>query len=299
MAYICARCSYTTKVKQNIEKHFNRKRICANINDVVLTDDIKQIVLKDKVYHKPTAVIQPTQITNITNNIQNNNNNTYNLNPETIEQLMLKLGRDMPNFIETKFFRRRRQNFLLHKDKEESRETCPKIPDFLEYIMEFLESERENNTFTLFIKQHIMHLHDDDMWQNKPVNAGIKNVMQLLKALILDAYEICLVRQLKHWKTKMDATENLRQYYSFIECFEIKPTFLEERDNDNKLLYNKNEMEYDNEDYSGYEYVEKLQIIWDEVKNTNKDYKKNKTNNELKQMLNHHSIETNRSLIIN
>lgn len=280
-----------------MQRHFNRKRFCPNINDLVLTDEIKQIVLKDKVYHKPEPVVQPTQITNVTNvtNVQNNYN--YNLNPETIEQLMLKLGRDMPNFIETKFFRRRRQNFLLHKDKEESRETCPKIPDFLEYIMEFLESERENNTFTLFIKQHIMHLHDDDMWQNKPVNAGMKTVLQLLKTLILDAYEICLVRQLRHWKTMTEAKENLLQYYSFIECFEIKPTFLEERDNDNKLLYNKNEMEYDNEDYSSYEYIEKLQRIWDEVKKTNKEYKKTKTNKEMKQMLNHHSKQTSDLLI--
>ena len=88
----------------------------------------------------------------------------------------------------------------------------------------------------------------------------------------------------------------LKEYYEFIQCFDIKATFLEERRNDNLLLYNKNEIEYDNEEYSGYIYIEQLEKLWTETTFANKDYKKQKITSQVKQIVSYHSDETFKAL---
>jgi len=52
-SYLCPRCGYATPRKQNIERHFIRQVECPNSNNLVLTDEIKTIVLKDRMYHPP------------------------------------------------------------------------------------------------------------------------------------------------------------------------------------------------------------------------------------------------------
>jgi len=263
--------------------------MCPNVTNIDLTDEIKNTILNHRIYHVPEPIQIPTKITtNITNIV---NMGTY-----AIDQVMMKLEKDMPNFLDTKFFKKRRHNLLLHKNNENSEHWCPSIPDFLEFIMEFLENERYNQAFTLFIRTHMLHLHDDDVWQTRPIHTGMKNVLSLLKVLILDAYEISLTRQLKHWKTRKEALGYLKEYYEFIQCFDIKATFLEERRNDNLLLYNKNEIEYDNEEYSGYIYIEQLEKLWTETTFANKDYKKQKITSQVKQIVSYHSDETFKAL---
>jgi hypothetical protein len=58
--FCCPRCNYETKIGRDMNLHFQRKTGCTNINNIELTDEIKEIVLKDRIYHKP--VIPPTII---------------------------------------------------------------------------------------------------------------------------------------------------------------------------------------------------------------------------------------------
>ena len=51
--YLCPRCDYCTRDKSTIYKHFHRKNVCKNINQVELTEEILEIVLRDHVYHAP------------------------------------------------------------------------------------------------------------------------------------------------------------------------------------------------------------------------------------------------------
>ena len=47
----CPRCEYDTNVKQNMVKHLHRTRLCPNKHNVELTEEVKECVLKDRVYH--------------------------------------------------------------------------------------------------------------------------------------------------------------------------------------------------------------------------------------------------------
>lgn len=280
--YECARCGYETIRKSNMQNHLKRKKSCPNVNNVELTKEIKETIIRDRKHHE-------TKQYNITNNI-------YIIGQEAIENVMRKMEKEMPNFIDTTFFKRRELTLLNHKEVEESETECHEISDFFEYIMEFLENERGNKAFTMFIKTHMLHLYNEDVWQTKPVMTGMKKMIKLLKELILDAYEISVARQLQKWKTRCKAKELLSKYYEFIQSFDMKSVYLEEKNNDNKILYNNNEIEYDNEMYSSYECIEDMSKLWNDTLKRNKDYRRNEKQKKLKEIIEYHTDETSRSI---
>ncbi len=52
--YTCVRCGYKTKNKTNIHKHlYQRKVFCPAKNDIELTEEIKDKIMKDRIYHIP------------------------------------------------------------------------------------------------------------------------------------------------------------------------------------------------------------------------------------------------------
>lgn len=308
--YTCARCTYTCSLKKHIIQHFNRKSMCPKVNDIVLTDEIKEAILRDRVYHvsKSTKITKVTNITN--NNITNNNNNTQNNNilnynqmepEEKIEKLYERFKREIPNLTENFYFKRMRTSLVTHKDRKDCDDNeCRTIEDLFKEIHDFLTSfltdEDNKNIYNCFIKSNMFHIYECDEWDKRTVPKGLKQFVKHMKTLIFDAYEVCLIRQTLNWKIRMDAKKALKEYYSFIISFDNLPTFKETRNNDNKLLYNKNDHEYDNDNYSSLEIIDQLNDIWMEVEKTMKDYKKNKNATQLKQIITNHSEKTMKNL---
>ena len=298
--YICARCNYESNLRRYMQRHFNRKRPCPKINDVILTDEIKQMILEDHVYHIP----KPGKVTNITNITNNTQNNIIQMDPTAkIGKLFEQHGKDILNIQDSKYFKRMKNSFINHKDHPDpsKKEECRLIDDIFKEIIDFLgsffdEDDPENNIYNCFIKSNIFHMFNDDEWEKRTIPKGMKQFIKILKTMIFDAYEVCLIRQMTNWKLRQKAKEALKDYYSLIYSFDNLPTFMEERNNDNKLLYNKNDHEYDNPDYDSFEYIDQLSIIWGEVIKEMKDYKKTKNTAQLKQIITNHSDETMKNL---
>ena len=296
--YTCPRCDYQTGHKYSMINHFKRKNVCPDVNDLELTDEIKQKILDSRVYHKKK---EPTSITNNINNIQNIQN-IFNIDPDVkINRLMDHMNKDMPNLLEHNHFRRMKRSMITHKDREDADEECRHIDDLFKEIIDFLQSffdedDPENNVYNCFIKANMFHIYDEDCWEKRTVPNGMKQFIKTLKTMIFDAYEVCLIRQMTEWKKRQKAIEALKAYYSLICSFNNKPTFLEGRDNDNKLLYNKNDHQYMNDNYSSYEYIDQLQTIWLEVTKDMKDYKKDKNSKQLKDIMTNHSNATLKNL---
>lgn len=59
--YECPRCGYHTKYKTHIHKHFyNKHKQCPALKqDIVLTDEVKQYVLDNRIYRSPQVPIMP------------------------------------------------------------------------------------------------------------------------------------------------------------------------------------------------------------------------------------------------
>lgn len=81
--YTCPRCNYNCPRRDTMRTHFKRNRGCPNINNVELTDEIKNIVLNDRVYHPPKIdvkkrkeVIEVEQNIVVTSNVGTSNNNS-------------------------------------------------------------------------------------------------------------------------------------------------------------------------------------------------------------------------------
>lgn len=299
--YKCARCSYETNKKSNINNHFNRKRVCANVNNIELTDEIKQTILDNRIYHPPAPVQAPTTINNTINNV-NIYNTVSKMDPEyKIEKLMEHLNREVINLDDYHHFNRMRKSLLHHKDREEEKYTitCRHIEDLFKEVIDFLQSffnedNPDRNVYNCFIKSNMFHIYDNDCWEQNTVPGGLKLFIKTLKSMVFDAYEVCLIRQLMIWQKRPQARTALKEYYAFILSFDNQPTFREGRNSDNKLLYNKNEPEYDQE--PTYDLVEELADIWNSVVNDMKEYKKINNNKTLKQIFTNHSDKTFRNL---
>lgn len=51
LAYKCPRCGYSTYKKSNIRNHFRRTTFCPAKHNLILTDEIKNAVMRDHIYH--------------------------------------------------------------------------------------------------------------------------------------------------------------------------------------------------------------------------------------------------------
>ena len=85
--YLCVRCGYSTDFKGNMRTHFMKKKPCPTaLNNIELTDAIKNEILKSRIYHIPKNEMSVQQIIN--NNIQHNNTvNNYIIKMDTMEKL--------------------------------------------------------------------------------------------------------------------------------------------------------------------------------------------------------------------
>lgn len=305
--YTCPRCTYYTMLKPNMRTHFKRKKVCPDVNDIELTNFVKQKVLEGRVYHKPKI----EKITNVTNNITNNHNQTNNIlnynqmePDEKIDMLFKKLNRDVPNLTDNTFFNRKRKSLVTHKDRkdwDDEADGCRHMDDLFYEIQLFLKSffddeDNTNNIYNCFIKSNLFHIYENEEWEQRTIPKGMRQFIKHLKLLIFDAYEVCLIRQMTKWKLSADAKKALKDYYAFIYSFDNLPTFRERRNNDNLLLYNKTDYEYNNDDYSSFEIIDKLSDLWMEMENEMKEYKINKNTQQLKQIITHHSDKSMKEL---
>jgi hypothetical protein len=97
--YLCIRCGFTTKIKNDIRRHFyNIKKICPAIkNNIELTDEIKEYILNNRIYIIPKQEYHsPNKICNDLSIIKNDIN---------------KLNKDLP--VNNQLI-----NMILEKDKK-------------------------------------------------------------------------------------------------------------------------------------------------------------------------------------
>lgn len=68
--YTCARCNYTSKNKTCMRRHFAKTKLCPAKSldtDIELTDEIKEKILTNRIYHPPPKIIiKPKTVSNNT-----------------------------------------------------------------------------------------------------------------------------------------------------------------------------------------------------------------------------------------
>lgn len=213
---------------------------------IELTDDIKQHILDNRVYHLPEPPVNPN--INIVNNINTNNTIANFVNKLEIKD---KLGKyldfkqlelqDFGTSLEEKYsskVRRMERNGFKYGFVLQAQ-------DLMGVIDEMSSIKRDDATFEdlnlMFNpKYQKLMIYDNGDWDEHLIDNGISRIIVLVKEYFLDTYEIYLIRRIREALT---ALEHLTDYYKFIACFRVQPYIKGQPDN--KILYNSDDPRFE------------------------------------------------------
>lgn len=245
--YQCPVCGYETGIKTHMKDHlYNRKAPCpVTVNNMELTDDIKELVLKNRVYnpsiHDPiTAVAVPTAAT-ITNNTktiihQYNIVNNFIGGIPSIDKIQYYLDHTNTKMVGidervvssfASKVRRLEQNPASYIMKED---------DFLESIDGASTNTHVKNMNIIFNKKDKKISIFTTKWKTYMPHKAIKIILSSIQENYFDAYECYLIRKLHDHDThgrlaaRVPLEELLVEYYTFIAYFDLSP-FIKDRTN--------------------------------------------------------------------
>ena len=227
--YVCPRCNHATGQKIGMVRHFNRKNICPDRNDLSLSPEIIEIVLQNHEYHPPKKD-KPKSITNIITNYNTMNNFIAQMDSgDKIHHLLEYQNKKTLDFeagLETKFEKRveRLENDKYRSGYFLSQDDLVGLIDDITKI-DKKQFEKLNVLFDKAVKRFKFYRGKD--WESHLEDLGAKELVSLIKSYYLDTYEIYLIRNLHQDEgPKLDRSklkEHLEVYYQFISIFDLMP----------------------------------------------------------------------------
>lgn len=226
--YCCIRCNYTTHHKGSMIYHlYKTKKPCpATKNVIELTDEIKQHILDNRIYH-----IYKEEPKNIINNIQNNNTiNNFIANMDPIEKINKYITfkdmnlYDYGNTIENSL--RDKVQLLENKKCDVTMDTNGLL-EIVDQVSSLASHNMEDFNILYDDKYNKLRLYEDGSWNEAIIVSGIKTLLSKIQEFYLDNYEFYLIRKIeldeKNMRHKNKFRELLIEYYKFIGCFDIEP----------------------------------------------------------------------------
>ena len=223
--YSCPRCGYTTKQKAYMRRHlYHNKKMCPGSKmEVILTDEIKQLILDNRVYHPPNKT------TNIINNQINNYNQINNfvskMDPlekitKYIEYNNIRLI-NIDDLIEQTF-----ESNVMKLESKIYKDFCLDQHSLLEVVdiitscgsIEKLNILHDNTSNRLKI-------YNNGKWDSRVFEHGVMELMQKIQSFYLDYYELFLLKKAYCGNAfeRQCIKERLFNYYKFLVCFELMP----------------------------------------------------------------------------
>lgn len=252
--YICPRCFITMK-KSNIIRHFARKNpcVCKNETQLVLTDQIKSIVLQDRIYHIPKETKGPKNVNNTVNNFMNN----YFSGPlDKIRALTEYRNTKMltvDQTIDEKCFEKK-QKYERNQNIYYNKLTIDDLLQILDDISNSSDPDYKDFNVLYDKKQNKMsYMEDDGRWKVSLVDKGLSMLLGKIKDNFLDYYECYLIRQIR----LDNATDDLlKEYYKFLVVFHIEP--ITYSSDDSVIL--------ENDDYEVYTCKDEFYSLYTEIR---------------------------------
>jgi hypothetical protein len=275
--YTCIRCGYEAKQKSHMRKHlYELKKSCkAIVNKIELTEEIKNDILTDGVYHIPKEVKQPTFIQNIQYyNTMNNfvkNINTFDKLNKYLEYKNIETT-SLEDNVQNNFYRRitnlKTDAFKFGYDMGNNR-----LFDIFEEITKIRNLQDMNIIYDDKLKE--LSLFKSGSWETMLIERGIKEILSILKEYFLDHYELFLFRRIyfieKNEREKQRYKLHLEEYYKFIGTFDLRP-----------IIEDKDDAEILGEEHGGEQGVYKLEEKWLKIYNTLIDNMKRYEINKIK-----------------
>lgn len=232
--YTCIRCNYSTNRKSSMHKHlFELKKECpATKNKIVLTDEIKNEIMKNRVYlMEVIPIAPPPSIQPI---------NQFIINMDTIDKIQCVLDHDnkklvgygdqleQANKVKIERFENNDYNYGFKMTMD----------DYLELIDKSVKINGND-----FDKMNLLFLGElnkialfrDDEWETYLMEAGLKVIISILRDYYLNSFERYLLTTIfspdtRNGKLLHESNIELENYYKFLAYFDVTPA-LHEREN--------------------------------------------------------------------
>lgn len=230
--YACPSCGFESRLKGDIKRHFYQtKKPCANLNGVVLTENMKEQVLLYRIYHhEQTKELgkskEPKQ-----NIIKITNFNLHNISLQDKLERFTKYQKSSLIDYQTKVQE-------LYEEKTDKMEFCTSYDDIVFELQEddFIDIIDKTCTvnmasfedFNIFYNTDLDYitLFDNGEWKNVLYKRGIREMISIIQAAYLNVYEKYLIRRVtftKHLRLKQHCEELLQEYYRFLAILDLQP----------------------------------------------------------------------------
>lgn len=227
--YTCPCCGYETSQKNDMKKHFYKvlKPCPKQLNNIDLTEDIKQFVLANRIYHHPkNETPSLTQTININNTVVN-----YIANMDVLGKLQKYVDYKNLELVDFEKYVEQRYAKINNKLQTNSIKYIEfKRDDFLELIDEVTNilNGKSMEYFNMMYDSRInkLAIYSDETWEEYLLNTGVKRIINIIKEFYLDSYEVYLIHSIETSSEfkRQQSIELLEEYYKFLGCFDIKPS---------------------------------------------------------------------------
>lgn len=228
--YKCPRCGYCTRQKSHMKKHlYNLLKPCPSLlEDIELTDEIREYILKNRVYKtKDTKAVVQTinnynqfiQISNIINSM------------DTIDKINFVCDYKGENLLD--FEDKLEERFTKVSEKLEQNQLYEhylKNPDLLEVIDDITTSDNPNNVNIVYDSiSNKIKIYQYGEWKSYIIDRAIIEIIDKIRVYYLDYYECYLIRKYQNarmnneHKQLMIIKEYIIEYYKFLLVFDVLP----------------------------------------------------------------------------
>ena len=233
--YICPRCNYKTLAKPHMRDHFyTRKKVCIDRNDLVLTSEIKEIVLENHIYHRPQKTTTTTTTTATATTIINNYNTLNSMivkldTTDKLDKLLQYTGKRLIGFDD-------HAEEIFKADIEKMKKDLPKVTYNLDEqrICQLFDGltrikPKEFDTINSFVdkKTNRINLYLYKEWDSYLMADGIDRIMEIMNSTYFSEYELYLIKRIYNKDTDAFTVNESRNYlenfYSFIGIFNLTP----------------------------------------------------------------------------
>jgi hypothetical protein len=294
--YTCIRCGYHSSQKNDMRKHLYQKKIqCQKlVNDIILSDEIKESILLDRIYHLPKVTEQ--QVMNQTINNYNTMNNFLN----GIEP-MKKLGEYL-KYTNTNTIPFERSIELMYEKQrlklEKGQGYHHMDTDHLFEVIDSLTGVESKNMedFNFFFDHEVnrLNMFESGEWKELYVTSGLKKVINMIQDYFWHTYECYLIKKIQttlNFIEKQKFRELLVEYYSFLASLDVDP-YVKDTPN-NKINYTGDDDEFwtapSVNDVEAYSLSHEFMKLYNQTRDDMTMRKREKLKQDLKDLLKRNS----------
>lgn len=294
VAYTCCRCGYATLHKPSMRKHlYTLKKPCPkSIADIEFTDEIKEYIMCNRVYHEKKKESAQKVINNF--NTMNNFINFVDLQIKVNEIVKHKQAHTVAfDFsVDMKYEQTRLQ---LENDQGHHTMTESDFIDVIDDVTRVSDKKRIENYNILYDdKSNKIIVFDSGDWRELFVMSGLKTIISTIQDYYWNSYECYLIRKIVNkesdYMSKSQTRELLRDLYTFLASIDVKPFVFDKHDN--MIIYTADKDEYWQEPFTnsdGYEIVEEYKKFYTNIQKYVNNKQKEKTIKQLLDILKRNS----------